>query len=921
MADYRNQSSPTDSAEEANFLGSAVLIGPRHAVTCAHVLRLGATQAREVRVWFGNRELTADVADRNESADLALLKLADDSGVEPAQWTDEVHFGDTLSLVGFRGDKQVDVTGKVSAPLCDISTGDLDEIQIEPSARHGMSGGAALHNHAGRDRCVGVIREGESGSTVIGEGAVSRFLAKHELTVIPWRSPRATLLHFDSTSYRQRVAEEFATIKPPGLPPGHSVEIDRIYIHLSGASGERGSRPLEEAVAAQRRLLVFGPAGSGKTTFLKRIALAASREHDPKIKLRFRGPAMFVRISELESFIDQRLKQGNAGDPALFDNPAWIAHHLAEQHALPDAFFLNALSNERNAILLLDGLDEATGARRRAAMAGLFRKAARWPCRIVVTSRPEALQDDAAPQGFAPVSIDSLTKEAAKGFLFEWYRCVKRGDEATAARRRDRLVSAIESNRAARDMSRNPLMLTALAVVDFENNELPEQRAELYEWILDWLAKQRRDDGARPDDRLDRLSHLAYSMQAHADGHQLQVGVTEAAALLAEDSGGARKAERFLEREQLQSGIITLRRGELRFWHRAFQEFLAARYLAGSPDQERADVASRRLFELEWKEVIALLAGCLQKKHRRQLDPLLKRLVETAVDRPLSERAHAAGVLGATLADLKPTGYTLPAGARESYGELLSSVMAIFEKGAHGLAGIQDRIAAADALALTADPRLFRPADKEYWVRVDAGAFLMGSDSSDTERDGDEELRRVEITQPFLIGRFPVTVQEYGLYLEETGAAAPRDWEEQVKHPSRPVVWIPYRDAEAYCQHFECRLPSEEEWEFAARGPESRRYPWGPERPDATLANFERRIGHATPVGLFPEGSTESGIADLAGNVWEWTRTLWKGGGHVVKGGAYYNDKRLMRCSYRAGCHDDDDDFSLGFRCVREVFS
>jgi hypothetical protein len=283
-----------------NFLGSAVLIADRHAVTCAHVLRLKTGKlAQNVYLWFGSCGLQAEVVategDADSSPDLALLKLTASAGAKPAQWTDEVHVGDTLDLVGFNEHSQRSLKGKVTAPVCNAETGDLDEIQLESCAHHGMSGGTALHNHAGRDRCVGLIREGMSGgSRVVGEGAVARFVQAYGITLIPWRSRAAPPPVFDTTEYRAAIAKEFATIKPPGLPPGHDVNIDEIYIHLSSA-GEHGPRPLEEAVATHPRLLVSGPAGSGKTTFLKRIAIALSRHHDEKIRLPFGGPAMFVR--------------------------------------------------------------------------------------------------------------------------------------------------------------------------------------------------------------------------------------------------------------------------------------------------------------------------------------------------------------------------------------------------------------------------------------------------------------------------------------------------------------------------------------------------------------------------------------------------------------------------------------------------
>ena len=125
---------------------------------------------------------------------------------------------------------------------------------------------------------------------------------------------------------------------------------------------------------------------------------------------------------------------------------------------------------------------------------------------------------------------------------------------------------------------------------------------------------------------------------------------------------------------------------------------------------------------------------------------------------------------------------------------------------------------------------------------------------------------------PFRIGRFPVTVQEFDSFIKAGGYSArkywaegygqfkePEDWERQKQYPNRPVVSVSWFEAAAYCSWAGGRLPTEAEWERAARGPEGTRYPWGNEPPlDASRANYGDAIGHPSPVGLFPNGSTPS---------------------------------------------------------------
>ena len=141
----------------------------------------------------------------------------------------------------------------------------------------------------------------------------------------------------------------------------------------------------------------------------------------------------------------------------------------------------------------------------------------------------------------------------------------------------------------------------------------------------------------------------------------------------------------------------------------------------------------------------------------------------------------------------------------------------------------------------------------------------------------------------FEIGKYPVTVQEYKLFVDE-GGPAPEYWDHQLLLPNCPVARVTWFDAKAYCDWAGVRLPSEAEWERAARGAEGREYPWGKQAPDAERANYGKtQLERVSPVGLFPRGSTPDGIAELAGNVWEWVADWYDDSEkyRVLRGGSW----------------------------------
>ncbi|MCL4216055.1 MAG: SUMF1/EgtB/PvdO family nonheme iron enzyme [Candidatus Hydrogenedentes bacterium] len=211
-------------------------------------------------------------------------------------------------------------------------------------------------------------------------------------------------------------------------------------------------------------------------------------------------------------------------------------------------------------------------------------------------------------------------------------------------------------------------------------------------------------------------------------------------------------------------------------------------------------------------------------------------------------------------------------------------------------------------------------------VYFEGGAFLMGNNEVREEAPEHEET-----VEPFYLDTFPVTVRAYGEFLEATGHARPRFWgDPDFSGSDQPVIGVSWYDAMAYAAWCGKDLPSEAQWEFAARGKENRVYPWGNKEPDALLANYGDLMHMPSFEGMHEEGETPEGIQDLAGNVYEWTREWFmpylaegskasrepKTPRRAIRGGAWDSRENELRCSFRQGMFPESQLPNLGFRCV-----
>ncbi len=230
---------------------------------------------------------------------------------------------------------------------------------------------------------------------------------------------------------------------------------------------------------------------------------------------------------------------------------------------------------------------------------------------------------------------------------------------------------------------------------------------------------------------------------------------------------------------------------------------------------------------------------------------------------------------------------------------------------------------------------------------IPAGPFLMGIDS---ERDREAEpvfVRQVfqhsVETAAFALAVYPVTVAEYALAVAAGAVRQPPpsmdvEWALQQRQLLHPVVCVTWQDAQAYCRWLSrrsgqlWRLPTEAEWEKAARGTQGAIFPWG-DAWDATRANTDEQGPHTIErIGRYPQGVSPYGVQQMAGNVWEWCQSLARPypydaqdgredltapGRRVLRGGSWAEPLACVRASFR---YNDEPDFPLshaGFRLLR----
>lgn len=720
---------------------------------------------------------------------------------------------------------------------------------------------------------------------------------------------------------------------------------------------DRESTQLLLRLLDEQSLCISGDPGSGKSTFCRWVTWLTCNGEMPEVDVpapdAYREPfprSLRGRLPILVRLRDfwQHLPAGHVRSIGLGGLEQALRHWLADQkYPGMDWACLKAHLDHGSALLIFDGVDEVPSIReahaeewypREMLLAGLAEGLAYWTKagnRVLVTSRPYGLSGEQLRRlGLFHAPILGLDQPLQELLVRRWFVRLKEGCQL-GLETADAMLNHIHVERKLEDLAANPLLLTAMCIIYDEGKRLPHDKYTLYDRIVDTVLYKRYSVKERIEPIRARLAVVALGMHT-GEGLGQQRATPEAAAsdgeidlllqayhqLDGSTDRGLSDTVRVREDLLSQSGLLVAAGDDkASFYHLSIQEFLAAErvYLLHVLRRvQLIDFVAEHGSSPGWRNTLAFLFGCLVAKSSpyagiEHLQAVSQRLKLPAVDP--SRRGSSGGawnlaiLLGDCLEILKGREAAIP----ENLARLFECcALEAFEQEI----AVKDRHALSLALGRLGDPRIVadlrvttHPDEHRGYVRIPAGRYYVG-----------DKKEAVDLDETFWLLKYPVTNSQYALFLGEGGYTAKDLWsadgwqwlqEEQVESPmywrdpvfnapNQPVVGVSWWEAEAFCKWAGGFLPSERQWEAAARGPHGFAYPWGDAWEDGICNSLEAGLGCTSAVGVFPRDRSDcTGIMDMAGNVWEWCQDV-EASFRVFRGGSWGSGARGCRAALRS---------------------
>lgn len=709
----------------------------------------------------------------------------------------------------------------------------------------------------------------------------------------------------------------------------------------------------------RRGIVVLGDPGSGKTTHLKRLLLWCLRRGPADLGLPDDMLPVFLPLRDLRD-----LSRGL---------DAFIESQLDSPHMGLSPGLGKTLLDRGKLLLLLDGLDEVANASERARVARWIEEAARarHDCTFVVTSRFAGYDQARLNEDFLELHIRPLTADQSDAFIRNWYNAVETGLGADTAQahvlattRADELIERLRGRdfRSTRLtwMSSNPLLLANLCLVHRDRGQLPRGRARLYEECVEVLLEHWREGkGLAVDVRADEGRRVLQPVAdwLHSKEQRTRASAAELAPVIEPALSAVRwkggGASEFLRTVRDESGLLTGWGGdEFGFMHLGFQEYLAAREIRRrhfTGDATAFPDLAAHFGQPWWQEVILLLVAL--KEEPSAFEPFIRevaKLPEFAEHERLLDdcREEAFDVNEAPFVELASAP---PAGDAPSWRRQLVALRQLERMRSIAFDGLRDRMRShpspdirrwvSEKMAASGRQVVVTDPGGVELVHIPGGSFLMGSPGDEPGRFADEGPQHDVTVPPFLIGRYQVTNEEYARFLDANpDMEKPLAWGDRAFNGARqPVVGVTRGAALRFAEWVGGRLPSEAEWEFAARAGTTARYIDG-----ADLQALGRHAWYDANSGGMPHSVGEKaanafGLHDVLGNVLEWVEgdwhdsfrgtpvngPLWPEGVdraaiRVFRGGSWRSAARDCRVGSRVWSPGVRDP-SLGFRVARSL--
>ncbi|MCX6580204.1 MAG: SUMF1/EgtB/PvdO family nonheme iron enzyme [Candidatus Aminicenantes bacterium] len=703
---------------------------------------------------------------------------------------------------------------------------------------------------------------------------------------------------------------------------------------------------IEELLGKWNCLLLRGNAGSGKTTVIKYLAYSLSRGAGP-VPLRGCLPVIIL-LKDLWPIYKNALREGveNITIEAL------LPGYLKKIQCPLTIETINAYLAQDRAFFLLDGLDEVPEENRDDLVDLLHKFQHTYRAnRLLITGRPHGVEGRANHSfGKYLRDIEPLGEKKAETFITRWFRAVSGQARGLADVTAADMISEIRLHEHAALFTGNPLLLTALCVFYMVGGKrIPDQRADLYDRIVANLLYRRFHDPAdreKENKVREYLMELAFSMQTR---NLKNIEACDAKDILKGNYPGPvgecepvpvckRRIEELFNGIEPVCGLLNrLSSGEIEFAHLSFQEFLAAKHML-----DRDMDYKPHLENGWWKETILLYLGLMNLEMKKRSNDIVCEIMKKSSQPRIQ-------LLGArALRDFQ-------ASKREGAAVDLAvkKLLAIIESDAS--ASLEERFEAGEILGQLGDPRI--DASNPLMIRVGAGEFTRGSEEYDKEKP----VRQIYLDE-FMMGQYPVTNAEFKEFIKDSGYEnkdywTSEGWQWREKEnifepglwhdrkwngPNFPVVRVSWFEAAAYAQWLsgktgkDYRLPTEAQWEKAARGSRGFQYPWGDKFDKNKCNSYECGLNRTSPVGIFPSGKSPYGGMDMAGNVWEWCSDWYDenyykkspkenpqgpavGSSRVLRGGSWFSDAPICRAAFRYDRHPALRFAFAGFRLSRSL--